>query len=90
MGNTECPVHLSYDCCNRYVLKYSTDIAAVWQVLEKLGLVCIIGFNPEDRGGTWDCSFGLKLTEDNPTLVYADTAPEAICLAALKVKGIKK
>lgn len=66
---------------------YSTDIAAAWEVVERLGLA--IGINevrPEE--GKWIC---LKdMGEGEGWLfgifegAYADTAPHAICLAALK------
>jgi len=63
--------------------RYSTDIAIAWKVVEKLGEMDL-SFAPDDRDGTWDCSFGWDGSENNPTCVYAPTAPEAICLSALK------
>jgi hypothetical protein len=58
---------------------YSTEIAAAWQVVEKLIAT-----------GDW-CDFELDY---EPTLLwccggktYAPTAPHAICLAALKAAG---
>lgn len=62
-----------------YILPYSTDIAAAWQVVEKMGL-----FKLYDATITqYDDCWGI----DNPTLdwrVEAETAPLAICRAALK------
>lgn len=66
------------------VRPYSTDIAAAWEVVDKLKsraeLIQII-FYPLD--GTWQCS--LRNVVEN-----AKTAPHAICLAALKaIESIK-
>lgn len=59
---------------------YSTDIAAAWQVVEKMGH---IGLNWEPLvSSKWDCVF-------ERTSTVAKTAPMAICLAALKAKGIQ-
>lgn len=63
---------------------YSSDIADAWEVVEKL--------ESEDPG-----YFNLSVTTppgwyvtfvDPDSCAYADTAPLAICLAALKAKGI--
>ena len=67
---------------------YSTDIAAAWEVVEKLGEMDL-SFAPDDREGTWDCSFGWDGSENNPTCVYAPTASEAICRSALLAVGAK-
>lgn len=65
---------------------YSTDIAAAWEVVEKLlgdcrgHLMGGISRGWEREGGPlmWCCTFpGFKTA-------WADTAPMAICLAALK------
>ena len=63
---------------------YSTDIAAAWEVVEKLGLAFELGWLPEDKGFNWDASFGEKRGSEAGTTTYASTAPHAICLAALK------
>jgi len=64
---------------------YSTDIAAAWDVVEKLkgdeGVALNSGDFP-DYGEGWHCMF------DYPHSAYADTAPLAICLAALKSRGV--
>lgn len=59
-------------------LEYSTQISAVWEVVEKINLFKThsIGKTPEDR---W---FVERIADDE--VFYADTAPHAICLAALK------
>lgn len=63
---------------------YSTDIAAAWQIVEKLKLAV----GPSDSGlvGWW----AARNTPSLPMspLAAADTAPMAICLAALKVVGV--
>lgn len=70
---------------------YSTDIATAWEVIEKMIKYnpfweqknCIdFHLSPTSPPG-WTCNFG-----DDTTRVYADTAPEAICLAALRAVGV--
>ena len=65
---------------------YSTDIGAAWEVGEKLGHKTFSLTGPEDKEPvTWCAEFGsfqdaVFQAED----AEADTAPHAICLAALK------
>lgn len=75
---------------------YSTDMACAWLVMEKLHAYnpfweCPAGnenFPGIDLSPTiprgWHCNFG-----DDTTHAYADTAPMAICKAALKAVGIE-
>lgn len=65
------------------VKDYSTDIAAAWAVVEKMPLEMSLERWPEFRN-TWRCSF-----ERMKEWVRADTAPLAICLAALRACGIE-
>jgi hypothetical protein len=65
---------------------YSTDIAAAWEVVEKIS-------GPEDRNfnigrrsygtGEWKASFHWRDGSREPAYGNATTAPEAICRAAL-------
>ena len=59
--------------------EYSTDIAAAWEVVERLNIeglhACIRVLHRPS------CRF-------KSDTVWADTTPKAICLAALKAKGI--
>ena len=76
--------HLNADdkaCCVPY---YSTDISSAWEVVEKLALTFELGWLPTDKGLNWDASFGEKRGSEEGTTTYAETAPHAICLAALK------
>lgn len=59
---------------------YSTDIAAAWEIVEKLSMwVC-----PANNGHDWTAG-RLSLEEPSPEGgTWAETAPHAICLAALK------
>ena len=62
----------------RPVPRYSTSIAAAWEVVRKARSICI------DRGrdyATYQCCF-------NGSISVADPAPLAICRAALK--GVTK
>jgi len=73
------------------VKRYSTDISAAWQVVEKLaseGFTPSIVFSDEKHWGmTAYCQqesvVGDFTLED---VVWCDTAPEAICKAALMAK----
>jgi hypothetical protein len=78
----------------RHTPAFSTDIAAAWQVVEKIrsqGRYFEIGSAVEGDNETWTCVVG-QLREDDPTgdrpLVFdCATAPLAICLASLKAVG---
>ncbi len=60
--------------------RYSTDIAAAWEVVEKTRLLDTYTLGEHD--GKWAV---LSLTySDLEPFALADTAPLAICLAALK------
>jgi len=63
-----------------YVPAFSTEIAAAWQVVEKLRLVV------EPWGSGW-CTTNLEDGDADLRTVFAaaDTAPLAICRGALKV-----
>lgn len=62
--------------------EYSTDIKAAWEVVEKIGtnfFTLSSGFTINHK---WDASFSVK--HGHPKAL-GDTAPHAICLAALMV-----
>ena len=65
---------------------YSSDISAAWEVVEKLELVVVSNFEGGWYAGqpAWLSPATLEVGNE----VEAGTAPLAICLAALKVKGI--
>lgn len=86
---------------------YSTDIAAAWQVLEK---ICEIHksraennstgsdkqtyypFTPtlvQNEEGLWGLDFVYQDYDYYPSPEFYSTAPHAICLAALKLMGVK-
>lgn len=62
---------------------YSADISAAWEVVEKLYTE---NFCLDRVAGDYRCNFGL--IDEYPEWDLADTAPLAICLAALKAKGV--
>lgn len=74
---------------------YSTDIAAAWGVVENFdGEVTLYGPSASYAGGeyrnrpaAWRCEIDPD-GEGLLTPTFADTAPLAICLAALKAKGV--
>jgi len=59
---------------------YSTQIADAWQVVEKLNLPFTLQKNKQFKGGHY-ASF---IVDKRFEAAQADTAPLAICLAALK------
>ena len=63
---------------------YSTDIAAAWEVVEKEKLFSqwMLGTLQKEWQVVMPWADGIQL------IAKADTAPRAICLAALKAKGI--
>lgn len=62
---------------------YSTDIAAAWEVVEKIGTEFAIERWPDYKGGIIRASFNRQHEWSK-----AVTAPHAICLAALKAVGV--
>lgn len=72
---------------------YGTDIAAAWEVVEKVGGKAYVEMglrNDAGDGADWCATFGhaegnTKWIEDGGA--FAETAPLAICLAALKAVG---
>lgn len=69
---------------------YSTDIAAAWEVVEKVGtgwLYLSLLQDSDKVAGYWRAAF--HRLKETPQLVDADTAPLAICLAALKAVGVE-
>lgn len=69
---------------NMSVPHYSTDIVAAWEVVEKMGGVNTGG------GFCLDISFdgGWIVNIGNHNSTDEESAPTAICLAALKAKGV--
>ena len=78
---------------DRWTHKYSADIKAAWEVVQKLyekGLiVCITLDRDEQRYGPVECCIEddkrKKRDDTTVALAHALTAPLAICRAALKV-----
>lgn len=66
---------------------YSTDIAAAWRVVEELDLLSGFSFERSDNKFQF-AKYAGGYENDRDVFVEADTAPLAICLAALKAKGI--
>lgn len=68
---------------------YSTDIAATWEIAEKLGPMWLYkttaGKPSAAAGQLYACSLGSSVLEREWS--YGDTAPLAICRAALKAVG---
>lgn len=62
---------------------YSTDISAAWDVFEKLKHL-----HPHINYNDTETQYRVEfVNRDKETVAYADTAPHAICLAALKAVG---
>lgn len=67
------------------VPRYSTDIAAAWEVAEKFENVSVVRINAND--GQWYAELDGKTNDYRRSIAFASTAPHAICLAALKAVG---
>ena len=89
-----CLVHGSTDIVGG---NYSTNIADAWEVVEKLGRwrgfdFMLVMPDPEQTFHLHTYEAGwYEATNDGPerrVVSDADTAPLAICLAALKAKGV--
>lgn len=71
--------------CEAYVGMYSTDIAAAWEVVDKMkadGWAWHVGGQYARSENPW-CSFRSSEYADNVVTKWGDTVPHAICLAAL-------
>jgi hypothetical protein len=68
---------------------YSNDISAAWEVVEKIAPACDGEFRLErDESGQWECEIGYHVADAcYPRIAKGETAPHAICLAALKAVG---
>lgn len=66
-----------YEALNYIPNKYSTDIAAAWEIAKKIN--DCLHLKEHGAKGNWEAYFcGYQISK-----VDADTAPEAICKAAL-------
>lgn len=67
--------------CTQQLPKYSTEIEAAWKVQEKWR-----GMTLSDHGRSgWQCTFRAVMPHERDVSADADTAPLAICLAALRL-----
>jgi hypothetical protein len=69
-----------------FLLDFSTSIADAWVVVEKLASTYL--FCLENSGSFWVADFGRSA--DRRAQCTAETAPHAICLAALKAVGYER
>lgn len=67
--------------CVPWMSRYSTDIEAAWQVVEKLM------FQYHDINLRYEPDFDVWICKTTTSKAQGDTAPEAICLAALEAVG---
>lgn len=74
-------MHPEANMWNVEVPNYSTDISTAWKVVEKIGNIVLSG--PEAESNKWLATFD---TEKGSS--WGNTAPHAICLAALKAVGV--
>lgn len=77
----------------QYVPYYSKDISAAWEVVEKMkerfGDVQVLANNFTRHPGWWECSIEHAIRDEVLACVEAETAPHAICLAALNAVEAK-
>jgi hypothetical protein len=62
------------------VPKFSTDVSAAWEVVNKFSPLHLFILERDPNDLEWNCSFNAK-----HGIGFADTAPLAICRAALLV-----
>lgn len=67
---------------------YSTSIEASWDVVEKIKCRDRHMFHIDHSDGEWFCGFE-EFNTDMPDYSKSDTAPHAICLAALKAVDVQ-
>lgn len=93
MSNREIDALIAEKIMGRIAKPYSTDIASAWQVVEKFvkdGREVGVSFirNPYNDFVGWICDIGPKDGFRHVISVEEETAPMAICLAALKDIGV--
>lgn len=71
----------------RKLKDYSTNIKDAWEVVEKTGLLIVYELHQESDSGKWLIGYGSDGCGFT-TMFEADSAPLAICLAALKSIGV--
>ncbi len=70
--------------------KYSTEIAAAWEVVEKLREKDFLVSIRTLKSGKIRCLVFSPDSENGPGVrAISDTAPHAVCLAALKACGVE-
>jgi len=69
------------------VPNYSTDISAAWEVVEKLNYLSFNISRENCAGVRYDANVYDDPEMEDQINITADTAPHAICLAALKAVG---
>jgi hypothetical protein len=67
---------------------YSTDIAAAWEVVEKMSGGAKDNVVIMRTGDQWGCRFRDIESPEKPEFSQAQTAPMAICISALKSVGV--
>lgn len=70
-------------CADGNVPRYSTDIKAAWEVVEKLKLLERFSLTLQQLSPT-NTAWTLSDLRDGEPIAWSETAPHAICLAALK------
>lgn len=65
-----------------YVTPYTSDPAAAWEVVEKMGDTWFHLARFAVEGPQWRAQFGVDTGD-----AWGDTMPEAVCLAALRARG---
>lgn len=70
-------------CIRPYGKRYSTDISAAWEVVEKMNAYWHYELFMHSGDGRKEASF-IDSRKDKYVKAKAETAPMAICLAALK------
>lgn len=67
---------------------YTTQIAAAWEVVEKLRREKMLVTVVSDEDGGWNAEM-WDYNNRQSGEVFAESAPEAICLAALRACGVE-
>jgi len=76
--------------CSNDFPKYSTDIAAAWEVVEKMKEEFYFNLHL-NRQGNYEARFqgSILAKEEIMGAAYSESAPHAICKAALAAKGVE-
>ena len=89
---TECDQLANCPVGSKRVKDYSGDISAAWEVVEKVTPThpnFVLVYWVDSKAAYWQAGFDCEFEESWTYEATSETAPHAICLAALRAVGVE-